>query len=268
MSFSSSNALRSSDWTQPPPIVWQDTARPEEYDKARTSRLFNGIVPKRYPTGIILAKVEQDVVYAMKIALERKLRVSIRAGGQSYPAWSVRDNSLLLDLGEYSELILDQKTHVVRLSPSTTGRELDKYLLANGRAFPGGHCPGVAVGGYLLGGGMGWNTNVSAFLMFNDKGFQLIKVKNWGWACESVVAIDVVTANGQLVRADANTNEDLFWAARGGGPAFPGVVTRFYLQTQPAPKVIRSSVYLYPLEHYKAALNWALEVFSLQAIMT
>lgn len=90
--------------------------------------------------------------------------------------------------------------------------------------------------------------------------YQLTKAKNWGWACESVVAIDVATADGQLVRADANTNEDLFWAARGGGPAFPGVVTRFYLRTQPAPKVIRSSVYVFPLEHYKTALNWALEV--------
>lgn len=180
----------------------------------------------------------------MKVARERKLRVSIRAGGQSYPAWSVRDDALLLDLGGYSELVLDQKTHIVRLSPSTTGRELDQYLLANGRAFPGGHCPDVAVGGYLLGGGMGWNTN------------------NWGWACESVVAIDVVTATGRLVQADANTNEELFWAARGGGPAFPGVVTRFYLQTQPAPRVIRSSVYVYPLEHYKTALNWALEIAS------
>lgn len=245
---------------QAPCIVWRETARPEDYEKARTSRLFNRIVPKRYPTGIFFAKTEHDILHAMKLAVERELRVSIRAGGQSYPAWSVRDNALLLDLGEYSELALDQKTYIVSLSPSTTGRELDKYLLANSRAFPGGHCPSVAMGGYLLGGGMGWNTNVGAFFVVDDKQLQLTRMKNWGWACESVVAIDVVTANGQLVRADASANGDLFWAARGGGPAFPGVVTKFHLQTLPAPKVMRSSVYVYPLEHYKAALNWALEV--------
>lgn len=170
MSFSFANALRLSAWTQAPSVVWRDTARPEDYDKSRTSRLFNGIIPKRYPTGIVFAKAEHDIVYAMKVALERKLRVSIRAGGQSYPAWSVRDDALLLDLGEYSELVLDQNTHIVRLSPSTTGRELDKYLLANRRAFPGGHCPDVAVGGYLLGGGMGWNTNVSGFCVLNGEG--------------------------------------------------------------------------------------------------
>lgn len=87
-----------------------------------------------------------------------------------------------------------------------------------------------------------------------------MKSKNWGWACESVVAIDVVTPNGQLVRAESNANEDLFWAARGGGPAFPGIITRFHLQTQPAPRVMRSSVYVFPDTHYKTALNWALEV--------
>lgn len=96
--------------------------------------------------------------------------------------------------------------------------------------------------------------------MSNGEEHDLIKVKIWGWACESVVAIDVVAANGQLARADANTNEDLFWAARGGGPTFPGIVTRFHLQTQPAPRVMRSSVYVYPLEHYKLAMSWALKV--------
>lgn len=87
-----------------------------------------------------------------------------------------------------------------------------------------------------------------------------MKLKNWGWACESVVAIDVVTPNGQLVRADSNANEDLFWAARGGGSAFPGIVARFHLQTQSALRVMRSSVYVFPHTHYKTALNWALEV--------
>lgn len=156
-------------FTQAPCIVWRDTARPEDYEKARTSRLFNGVVPKRYPAGILFAKTEHDIVHAMKVAIERNIRVSVRAGGQSYPAWSVRDDALLLDLGEFSELVLDQKTHIVRLSPSTTGRELDKYLVANSRAFPGGHCPDVAVGGYLLGGGMGWNTNVSCLLLAKQR---------------------------------------------------------------------------------------------------
>lgn len=251
--------MPSFDWTQALCIVWRETAQPEDYEKARTCRLFNGIVPKRYPAAIVFAKTERDVVAAMKVAIEKRLRVSTRAGGHSYPAWSVRDNTLLLDLGQCPELSLDQDTGIVQVSPSVTSRELDKYLVARGRAFPGGHCPDVAMGGYLLGGGMGWNTNVSVF-WFSMTERLINETKNWGWACESVVAIDVVTPNGQLVRADSNANEDLFWAARGGGPAFPGIATRFHLQTQSAPRVMRSSVYVFPHTHYKTALNWALEV--------
>lgn len=146
-----------------PSIIWRDTARPGDYEKARTCRLFNGIIPDRYPAAIMFAQTEQDVVDAVKLAIDRSIRVSIRAGGHSYAAWSVRDDALLLDLGGLSELDLDQATGIVRVSPSVTGRVLDKYLVANGRAFPGGHCPDVAMGGYLLGGGMGWNTNVSVY---------------------------------------------------------------------------------------------------------
>lgn len=150
------------DWTQAPSIIWRDIAKPEDYEKARTRRLFNGIIPKRYPAAIVFAKTEHDIVAAVQVAIEKGLRVSTRAGGHSYPAWSVRDNALLLDMGDYSEFALDQETGIVQVSPSVTARELDKYLVAQGRAFPGGHCPDVAMGGYLLGGGMGWNTNVSA----------------------------------------------------------------------------------------------------------
>lgn len=157
--------IPSLDWTQALYITWRDTAQPEDYEKARTCRLFNGIVPKRYPAAIVFAKTEHDVVAAMKVAIEKSIRVSSRAGGHSYPAWSVRDDALLLDLGEYSELALEQETGIVEVSPSVTARELDKYLVARGRAFPGGHCPDVAMGGYLLGGGLGWNTNVSTFYL-------------------------------------------------------------------------------------------------------
>lgn len=148
-------------WTRAPSVIWRDTAHPKDYEKARTCRLFNGIIPKRYPAAIVFAKTEHDIVAAVQVAIEKGLRISTRAGGHSYPAWSVRDNTLLLDLGECSESFLDQQTGVVQVSPSVTARELDKYLVARGRAFPSGHCPDVAMGGYLLGGGLGWNTNVS-----------------------------------------------------------------------------------------------------------
>lgn len=142
-------------------VVWRDQADPEAYEQARTSRLFNYQRPERYPLAIVFAKTESDIISAGKLAREKKSHISIRAGGHSWPAWSVRDNAILLDLGGYSELVLDERTGIVRVSPSTTGEDLANYLLTKGRVLSVGHCPDVGVGGFLLCGGMGWNCNVS-----------------------------------------------------------------------------------------------------------
>lgn len=75
-----------------------------------------------------------------------------------------------------------------------------------------------------------------------------------------MVAIDVVTAKGEVIRADAKKNNDLYWAARGCGPGFPGIVTRFHLQTRPVCKAIHTSAYIYPVSAYETAFSWILEV--------
>ncbi|RDW93461.1 FAD-binding oxidoreductase [Aspergillus mulundensis] len=222
-------------------IVWRNGPSKENYEQERTKRLFNTDIPARFPLAIASARREQDVVDAVNLAISKNCRISVRAGGHSYAAWSVRSHAILLDLGDYRECGLDEND-VACVSPSVTGRELHDFLLARGRFFPVGHCPDVGVGGYLLGGGMGWNQ------------------PNLGWACEHIVAVDVVTAAGERKRADAHQNSDLFWAARGGGPAFPGIVTRFYLRTFPAPGIMRSSGYIYSVEHYSTVFNWALGI--------
>ncbi|KAL2841731.1 hypothetical protein BJY01DRAFT_7337 [Aspergillus pseudoustus] len=223
-------------------IIWRENSDPSAYEKARTKHLFNAVIPPRYPAAIAFVATEQDIIDAVNLAVSKKLRISIRAGGHSYAAWSIRDNALLLDLGGYRECGFDDETGVVKVAPSLTGRELCEYLAQKGRIFPVGHCPDVSLGGYLLGGGMGWNQ------------------PNLGWACEHIVAIDLVTASGELLCADAQQNSDLFWAARGGGPAFPGVVTRFHLQTFPAARTVRSSGYVYTVENYSPVFHWALKL--------
>jgi FAD/FMN-containing dehydrogenase len=84
--------------------------------------------------------------------------------------------------------------------------------------------------------------------------------KNWGWACEHVIAVDVVTRTGEILHADNEQSNDLLWAARGAGPGFPGLVTRFHVQTKPLPNVMKSSLYIYKLSHYQAVFDWALKV--------
>jgi FAD/FMN-containing dehydrogenase len=141
--------------------------------------------------------------------------VSVRGGGHSWAGWSVRDDALLIDLGGFRELGYD--TGVATVSPSVQGGvELTPFLAERGRTFTGGHCETVGLGGFLLQGGQGWNS------------------RRWGWGCENVLGIDVVTAEGELVHASADENPDLYWAARGSGPGFFGAITRFHLRTYEA----------------------------------
>lgn len=145
------------------PIVWKSKAVPSEYERARIGRIFNYRRPERYPVAIVEATNDDDVVEAVKLAKEQKTRISVRSGGHSWAAWSVRDNAVLIDFGNFKHMQLDQSTNVITVSPSTTGRVLNGYLATKGLIFPGGHCPDVGVGGFLLQGGMGWNCRVCLF---------------------------------------------------------------------------------------------------------
>lgn len=141
-------------------IVWRDSASNAEYDDARVGRVFNHRRPDRYPLAVVRAKNQTDIINTVKLAREKGCRVAIRSGGHSWAAWSVRDNSILLDLGNYKEIEVDEDKRVARVSTSVTGRILNGKLKEYGLMFGGGHCPDVGLGGFLLQGGMGWNCRV------------------------------------------------------------------------------------------------------------
>jgi FAD/FMN-containing dehydrogenase len=225
-------------------IPWQFAAEfvlrgSDAYEDARVGRVFNGRRPERFPEAVLFAESSADVAAGVRLAAERGWRVAVRAGGHSWAAWSVRDDALLIDLGRMREIALNPATGVVRVSPGIKGgTELNPYLATHGRFFPGGHCPTVGLGGFLLQGGQGWNA------------------RGWKWAAEHIVAVDVVTADGELVRADASSNSDLYWAARGAGPGFPGVVTRFHLSTLPLPGHLAHTAHLYPMHLFDEVMEW------------
>lgn len=209
------------------------------FEEARVDRIFNRRLTSRQPAGVVRPTTEAEVVDAVRLARERGWQVAVRSGGHSWAQWSVRTDALVIDLGGLREMELDEETGIVRVSPSTKGgAELAPYLAESGRFFLGGHCPTVGVGGFLLQGGQGWNA------------------RGWGWAAEYVVAVDVVTADGELVRASAEENTDLYWAARGSGPGFPGVVTRFHLQTRPLPRHFAHTVQGFRLEDFDEVMTW------------
>ena len=212
------------------------------YEEARRGQTWNARVPGRFPDVVVHAGSERDVVNAVRMAKREGLRIAIRSGGHSWAANFLRDGGMLLDLSRLQEWSINIRARTAWVRPGVIGTDLARALKAHDLFFPTGHCASVGLGGFLLQGGFGWNS------------------RRWGPACASVTAIDLVTAEGELLRADANQNSELYWAARGAGPGFFGAVTRFHLALQPRPKLMMNSTYLYPLSVLDEVFTWAAEI--------
>jgi FAD/FMN-containing dehydrogenase len=212
------------------------------YEEARRDAVWNALTPARFPELIVQAEDARDVVAAVQEARARGMGIGVRSGGHSWAGNHLRDGGLLLDLSGLRDVDVDPEARAATAEPGCRGNELLARLEADDLFFPAGHCPGVCIGGYLLQGGYGWNGRVH------------------GPACMSVEAIDVVTAEGELVHADEEDHRDLFWASRGAGPGFFGVVTRFHLRLQPKPKVVANAVYTYPVDLLDEVFRWAHDI--------
>lgn len=194
------------------------------------------------PEVIIEAVSESDVVNAVRLARDEGRKITVRSGGHSWAANHLRDGCVLLDLSRLKDFSIDSDNMTATVQPGRRGSELSGTLAERGLFFPTGHCTEVCVGGYLLQGGFGW------------RGREL------GPACMSIIGIDVVTADGEMRYADEQRDPDLFWAARGAGPGFFGVVTRYHLKLYPPHKVALTSYYIYPPEAWEDFYRWAHEV--------
>ncbi|MDT5139103.1 MAG: hypothetical protein QOD58_3365, partial [Mycobacterium sp.] len=187
------------------------------YEAARHGTVWNQRVPARYPEVVVAAADTDDIVSAVRYAKANGLKVNIKSGGHSWAANHLQDGALLLDVKGLDHAHIDAEKMTAVVGPGKGGSFLMADLEAQHLFFPGGHCKGVCVGGYLLQGGYGWNSRV------------------YGLACENVIGLDVTTADGEQIHCDENQHADLYWAARGAGPGFFGVVTSFYLKLYPRP---------------------------------
>lgn len=199
----------------------------EAYEHMRRGAVWHAGVPDRFPEVIVMATNEQDVVGAVVLARREGLGIAVRSGGHSWSGSHLRDRTVLIDLSNLRRVEVAPEAMVATVQPGLRGSELDRILSPLGLFFPVGHSAGVGLGGYLLQGGYGWAG------------------RHYGPACMSVVGIDAVTADGELVHADETQNLDLLWAARGAGPGFFAVVTRFHLRLHARPSVIMTSSYAF-----------------------
>jgi FAD/FMN-containing dehydrogenase len=189
---------------------------------AREQLLWNPRIPERFPDAIVGATCVEDVQAAVRFAREHGLKVTARGGGHHWSGVALQAG-LVIDLSAFNHVKIDPVARTAEIGPVVTNRDLARALSEHGLAFPLGHCPSVPLSGDLLGGGFGWNAGT------------------WGVACFSIESLDVVTADAELCRASASENPDIFWAARGTGPAFFGVVTAYRLRLQRLSRAITTS---------------------------
>lgn len=147
-------------------IIYSDSEDQPGYKKACTSGVFNLRRPRHRPSAVIQVTCTKDIVEAIQIAHQQKCQIAVRSGGHSMAVWSLHEKSILLDLGSWKELKIDPETMIAQVTPSATSKELNDALIEHELIFPGGHCPDVGLGGYMLQGGMGWNARVFLFFFF------------------------------------------------------------------------------------------------------
>jgi FAD/FMN-containing dehydrogenase len=206
------------------------------YTELRHELVWNGRKPGRRPEIIVRAAGEQDVVEAVRFARGAGLAVSVRGGGHNWFGFAQRDGGLLLDLSALTKVSVDAGARTAVVEPGVRSQDLNRLLASQGLAFPVGHCSSVPMSGFLLNGGLGWNTNA------------------WRPGCFSIESARVVTADGNVVVAGEDS--ELLWAVRGAGPGFFGVVTGYSLRCYPEPRRITSNSYFYPMSSVDRLANW------------
>jgi FAD/FMN-containing dehydrogenase len=203
------------------------------YEEAR--KVFNGMIDKR-PALIVRCAAVADVMAAVKFARENNMLSAVRGGGHGVTGNALCDDGVVIDLSAMKRVSVNPGNRTARAEGGATWGDFDRETQAFGLATTGGIVPSTGIAGLTLGGGIGY---------LNRK---------YGLACDNLLSADVVTADGQLLKANAEENADLFWGLRGGGGNF-GVVTSFEYQTHPVGPVLAGEV-VYPLDQAKDVLRF------------
>jgi FAD/FMN-containing dehydrogenase len=202
------------------------------YDEA--CRIWNGMIERR-PALVVRPRDDADVAACIGFARNGGLPLSVRGGGHNIAGTALCAGGVMLDFSTQRDVKVDPSNGRVRVQPGATWADLDRTTQAFGLVVPGGIVSATGVAGFTLGGGFGWVS------------------RRHGFAADNLVVAEVVTADGQVRRASADEDPDLFWALRGGGGNF-GVVTAFEFEARVhAPEVIAGLV-LHPIDRAREVL--------------
>ncbi|MFL6015587.1 MAG: FAD-binding oxidoreductase [Gaiellaceae bacterium] len=172
-----------------------------------TRAVHNGLIDRR-PAVIVRAQTTNDVVEALAFARRNGLEVSVRGGGHNAAGRAVTEGGVMIDLAGMKGISVDPARATATVQGGVLWAELNDAAAAHGLAVTGGAVSTTGVAGYTLGGGLGW------------------LMAKYGLAADNLLAVELVTAEGDVLRVDAASHPDLFWAVRGGGGNF-GVATSF-----------------------------------------
>ena len=203
------------------------------YDDART--VHNGMFDKR-PLAVVRAEQVADVIAAVNIAREEGLDLAIRGGGHGAPGFGTCDGGIVIDLGPMNHVRVDPEAKTARAGGGTTWGDFNHATHAFGLATTGGIISTTGIAGLTLGGGIGYLT------------------RGFGLSLDNLLSCDVVTADGNFVKASAKENPDLFWALRGGGGNF-GVVTSLEFQLHDVGQVYAGPIF-YEVEHTRTLFEF------------
>ncbi|HEU4324165.1 MAG TPA: FAD-binding oxidoreductase [Roseiflexaceae bacterium] len=209
-----------------------------QYDTARL--LWNGLVERR-PALIVRCAGTADVIHSLAFARRHALPLTVRGGGNNVTGRALCDNGLTLDVSLMKGVRVDPAGRSVRLEAGLTWGELDHETQAFGLATTGAHISTTGVVGVTLGGGYGW------------------LMRKYGLAADNLVSADLVTADGRLLYASAESQPDLLWALRGGGGNF-GVVTSAEYRLHPVGPLVFGGMAFYAAERTAEVLRFYREL--------
>lgn len=204
------------------------------YDEAR--KIWNGMIDRR-PSLIVRCQGAADVISCVKFARDNELLTSIKGGGHNIAGNAVCDGGLMIDLSLMKSVRVDPDKRIAQAEPGVSLGELDHETQAFGLVVPAGVVTTTGIAGLTLGGGFGWTS------------------RRFGLTCDNLLSVQIVTAEGKLIKASEEENTDLFWGVRGGGGNF-GIVTSFEYKLSPHGPMVFAGLRFHSFDKAKEVLNF------------